>query len=104
VGGADGQDPRLQGDRHRGGGQGGRRPRHRLRRAHRSPGNEQAPIDSLCECEHSNPDSLDARLFPSVMLAVAPAVPMDEASSLTGLLCSHSHGESIGALVCLANK
>ena len=31
-------------------------------------------IDSPCECEHNNPDSLDARLFPSVVLAVAPAV------------------------------
>ena len=26
-------------------------------------------IDSPCECEHNNPDSLDARLFPSVVLA-----------------------------------
>jgi len=33
-----------------------------------------APIDSPCECEPNNPDSLDARLFPSVVLAVAPAV------------------------------
>jgi len=42
-------------------------------------------IDSPCECqreidhrqtEHTNPDSLDARLFPSVVLAVAPAVAM----------------------------
>ena len=40
-------------------------------------------IDSPCECEHNNPDSLDARLFPSVALAVAPAVTMDEASSLS---------------------
>jgi len=39
-------------------------------------------IDSPCECEHNNPDSLDARLFPSVVLAVAPAVTTDEASSL----------------------
>ena len=39
-------------------------------------------IDSPCECEHNNPDSLDTRLFPSVVLAVAPAVTMDEASSL----------------------
>jgi len=30
--------------------------------------------------EHNNPDSLDARLFPCVILAVAPAVNMDEAS------------------------
>ena len=36
-------------------------------------------IDSSCECEHNNPDSLNARLFPSVVLAVAPAVTMDEA-------------------------
>ena len=42
-------------------------------------------IDSPCECEHNNnPDSLDARLSPSVVLAVAPAVTMDEASSLSG--------------------
>ena len=40
-------------------------------------------IDSPCECEHNNPDSLDARLFPSVVLAVTPAVTMDEASSLS---------------------
>jgi len=39
-------------------------------------------IDSPCECEHNNPNSLDARLFPFVVLAVAPAVTMDEASSL----------------------
>jgi len=38
-------------------------------------------IDSPCECEHNNPDSLDARLF--LVLAVAPAVTMDEASSLS---------------------
>jgi len=31
-------------------------------------------LDSPCECEHNHPDSLDARLFPSVVLAVAPAV------------------------------
>jgi len=41
------------------------------------------PMDSSCECEDNNPDSLDARLFPSVVLAVAPAVTMDEASSLS---------------------
>ena len=40
-------------------------------------------IDSPCECEHNNPDSLDARLFFTVVLAVAPAVTMDEASSLS---------------------
>ena len=39
-------------------------------------------IDSPCECEHNNPDSLDARLFPSVVFAVAPGVTMDEASSV----------------------
>jgi len=39
-------------------------------------------IDSPCECAHNNPDSLDSRLFPFVVLAVAPAVTMDEASSL----------------------
>jgi len=36
-------------------------------------------IDSPCECEHNNPDSLDARLFPSVVLAVALVVTMVEA-------------------------
>jgi len=40
-------------------------------------------IDSPCECEHNNPDSLDARLFFTVVLAVAPAVTMDGASSLS---------------------
>jgi len=40
-------------------------------------------MDSPCECEHNNPDSLDARLFFTVVLAVAPAVTMDEASSLS---------------------
>jgi len=40
-------------------------------------------IDSPCECEYNNPNSLDARLFPSVVLAVAPAVTMDEAYSLS---------------------
>ena len=39
-------------------------------------------IDSPCECEHNNPYSQDARLFPSVGLAVAPAVTMEKASSL----------------------
>ena len=43
-----------------------------------------APIDSPFECEHNNPDSLDARLFPSVVLAVAPGV-MDEESSLSAV-------------------
>jgi len=47
------------------------------------------------EYEYSNPDSLDAQLFPSVVLAVAYAVTMDEASSLLGYLkvdprCAHS--------------
>jgi len=32
------------------------------------------PMDSPCECEQNDPDSIDARLFPSVVLAVAPAV------------------------------
>jgi len=27
---------------------------------------EEEPIDALCECEHNNPDSLDARLCHSV--------------------------------------
>ena len=44
-------------------------------------------IDFPCECEHNIPGSLDARLFPSVVLAVAPAVTMDEASSLS--VCIH---------------
>ena len=34
----------------------------------------------------TNPDSLDARLFPSEVLAVAPAVTMNEASSLSWYL------------------
>ena len=61
------------------------------------------PIDSPCECEHNNPDSLDARLFPSVVLAVAPAVTMEgnsHASRESGL-CSHSHG--VDAEVVLAH-
>ena len=33
---------------------------------------------------NNNPDSLDAQLFRFVVLAVAPAVTMDEASSLSG--------------------
>jgi len=45
-------------------------------------------MDSPCECEHNNPDSLDARLFPSVVLPVAPAVTMDEAFSLSRCGCS----------------
>ena len=40
-------------------------------------------IDSPCECEHNNPYPLDARLLPSVVLAVSPAGTMDEASSLS---------------------
>jgi len=42
-----------------------------------------------CECEHNDPDSLDARLFPSVVLAVAPAVTMHEVSFLLtpAILC-----------------
>jgi len=46
-------------------------------------GKDLVHIYSPCECEHNNPDSLDVRLFPSVVLAVAPAVTMDEASSLS---------------------
>jgi len=48
------------------------------------------PIHSPCKCEPTNPDSLDARLFPSVVLAVAPAVTMDGASSLS-LFVYHEH-------------
>jgi len=40
-------------------------------------------------CEHDNPDSLDARLFPSVVLAAAPAVTVDEASSLLSSRARH---------------
>jgi len=43
-------------------------------------------LDCTCECEHNSPDSLDARVFPSVVIAVAPVVTMDEASSI--LCCS----------------
>jgi len=43
-------------------------------------------IDSPCECEHDNSDSLDARLFLFVALAVAPWVswvhPRTDASSI----------------------
>jgi len=35
-----------------------------------------------CEREHDNPDFLDARLLSSVVLAVTPAVTMDNRSSL----------------------
>jgi len=35
-----------------------------------------------CECEHNLSDSLDAQLFPSMVLGVAPAVVIDDASSL----------------------
>ena len=45
----------------------------------------QGAIDSPYECEHNNPDSLDARLFTSVVLAVTPAVTMHEASPLSGV-------------------
>jgi len=45
--------------------------------------NRCVPMDSPCECEHNNADSLDARLFFTVVLAVAPAVTIDEASSLS---------------------
>jgi len=48
-----------------------------------NPLDEQRSIPRACECEPNNPDSLDARLFPSVVLAVAPAVTMDEAYSLS---------------------
>jgi len=48
-------------------------------------------IDSPWECERNNPDSLDARLFPSVVLAVAPAVTMDEASSPSGVRVDEDH-------------
>jgi len=48
-----------------------------------------------CKCENNDHDSLDVRRFPSVVLAVAPAVTIDEASSLlwylwSESLCSHS--------------
>jgi len=49
--------------------------------AREAPGDYRS-IDSPCECVHNHPDSLDARLFSSVVLAVAPAVAMDETSSL----------------------
>jgi len=39
-----------------------------------------------CSCQHNNPDSLDERLFLSVVAAVAPALTMDEASSLSPAL------------------
>jgi len=42
----------------------------------------------------TTPDSLDARLFPSVVLPVAPAVTMDEASSL-------SPGDGLGSVLSI---
>jgi len=54
------------------------------------------PIDSPCECEHNNPDSLDARLFFTVVLAVAPAVTMDEASSLSLQAAAAGRAAQIG--------
>ena len=44
--------------------------------------NYEGAIVSPCEYEHHKPDSLAARLVPFVVLAVAPPVTMDEASSL----------------------
>ena len=74
-----------------------------------SPSCDGSPIDSPCECEHNNPDSLDSRLFSFVGLAVAHAVTIDEAGATanttksnsrtsreSGLLCSHSHGIYVG--------
>ena len=56
----------------------------RSRQAAGGRGDQTRPaIDSPCECEHNNLDSLDARLFPSIVLAVAPAMTIDEASSLS---------------------
>ena len=63
------------------------------------------PIDSPCECEHNNPDSLDARLFFTVVLAVAPAVTMDEASSLSlPTASSRLCGTACGALQIAENE
>ena len=44
-----------------------------------------ATIDSPCEYEHNTPESLDGLLPPSVVLAAAPAVSLDEASSLSNV-------------------
>jgi len=56
-------------------------------------------MNSPCECEYDNPDYfLDARLFRFVVLAVAPAVTMDEASSLL-ILESWSWGLVLGQRV-----
>jgi len=49
-----------------------------------------------CECERNNPNSLDARLFLSVVLAVAPAVTTDEASSLSRVNVNN-HSDSLDA-------
>jgi len=48
----------------------------------------------------TNPDSLDARLFPSVVLAVTPALTMDEASSLidSPCECEHNNPDSLGLI------
>jgi len=40
------------------------------------------PTYSPCEREHNNPDYIYTRLFPSVVLAIAPAVTMDDATSM----------------------
>jgi len=66
------------------------------------------PIDSPCECEQNNPDSLDAngqryhaREDVSSMVTADATANTTEGNSRAcrelGLLCSHSHGESIGA-------
>jgi len=52
-------------------------------------------IDPPCECEHNDPDSPVARQFSSVVLAVAPAVTMDEASSLSWLAHPWSQGRCV---------
>jgi len=58
----------------------------------------QPSIDSPCECEHNNPDSHDREDASSMVTAGATANTTEEnsrASRESGLLCSHSHGESI---------
>ena len=61
-------------------------------------------IKSPCECEHNHPDSLDARLFPSVVFAVVPAVTMDEVSSLSWSQQARQRTPRRGIVAHLGNR
>jgi len=58
---------------------------------------KRAPIETLCECENTHPGSLDARLFPCVMLTAAPAATMAEVSSLL----AHLRYRRVRVSVCI---